>query len=172
VVSRIAAILLAAAIAAAGCREEPAPPAPSAPEEDATAGEEVGILRAFPPSTSGGHAAPAREILRDAPSWAAAWKRANAHMAPIPAAPEVDFSKEMVALAALGEKPSAGFGVEIVGARLAEGKLRILYAEHEAPPGGMAATVITHPWHAVVIARTDDPVEWVRYAAPTPAPPK
>jgi len=165
----MAAAILAAALAASGCREDAAPPVA---EAETTAGDEVGILRAFPPSASGGIEAAAQEVLRDAPSWAAAWKRANAHMAPVPSAPEVDFAKEMVALAALGQKPSAGFGVEIVGVRRAEGKVRILYAVSEPPPGGMSATVLTNPWHAVVLARTDDPVEWVRYEPPASPPPK
>lgn len=160
---RFAAAVLAAALAAAGCGDDAAPVNPG---DAATTGDEVGVLRGFPPSTSGGYATPAQEVLRDAPAWAAAWKRANAHMAPVPAAPEVDFGKEMVALAALGERRSAGYGVEIVGARRSEGKLRVLYAVHEPPAGTVSAAVMTNPWHAVVLPRTDDPVEWVRYAPP------
>jgi hypothetical protein len=168
VVNRAAAAFLAAALAVAGCAEEAGTEGTGT---GVTAGDEVAILRAFPPSTSGGYDAEAREVHRDAPSWAEAWKRANAHMAPVPAAPAVDFSKEMVALAALGRKPSAGYGVEIVGVRKAGGKVRILFALHEPPPGAMAATVLTNPWHAVVLPRGDEPVEWVRYEAPSAPPP-
>jgi hypothetical protein len=161
------AVALAASLSASGCGEEPGPE----PASGAPAGEEVGVLRAFPPSPSGGYATASQEVLRDPAAWAAAWKRANAHQAPVPAAPAVDFGKEMVALAALGERPSAGFGIEIVGARREGGSLRILYSVTEPAPGGMSATVMTQPWHAVVLPRSDGPVEWVKYAAPTTAPP-
>jgi hypothetical protein len=86
----------------------------------------------------------------------------------------VDFSKEMVAFAALGTKPSGGWSVEIVGARAEGGKLVVLYAERGPAKGAPAATVMTSPWHAAVLAKSDLPIEWTRYAPPAvpPAPGK
>ena len=164
----LAALLL---IAAAGCREEKA--APTAATDDAAAvGDEVSILRKFPPSASGGYAAPAQEVHRDAASFASAWKKANAHLAPIPAVPPVDFAKEMVALVALGQKPNGGWSVEIVGLRRTESALRILYSVRAPAPGAMSAAVITHPWHAVVLTRDEGPIEWSEYSPPGAATPK
>jgi hypothetical protein len=161
----IRAAALAAALALAGCGEKaPAPPAGTpAGEEDAAA-----ILRKFPAATSGGFAEPARTVIRDAAAWEAAWKKGNAHRSPVPKAPPVDFAKEMVAVAALGTKPTGGWSVEIVGARVESGGLKILWAER-GPGDGPAAAVITEPWHAVVLHRSDLPVEWVAYVAPTAA---
>jgi len=163
--------LLAAALlaAAAGCGDGPATAPP--PEDVAAVGDEVAILRKFPASSSGGYAAAANEVHRDAASFAAAWKKASAHLAPPPAAPPVDFATEMVALAALGRKPNAGWGVEIVGLRRTDAGLRILYAVREPAAGEMSATVLTNPWHAVVVPREDGPVEWALYTPPG-APPK
>ena len=163
----LVAILL---LAAAGCRDDAAAPAPAPGADPAAVGDEISILRKFPPSASGGYAAPAQEIHRDSASFATAWKRANAHMAPVPAAPAVDFSKEMVALVALGQKPNSGFTVEIVGIRRTESALRILFAAREPAPGTMSAAVMTNPWHAVVLPRDDGPIEWTPYAAPGATP--
>ena len=165
-----AALGLLLLFAAAGCREEAA--APTTGPDPAEVGDELAILRKFPPSASGGYAAPAQEIHRDAASFASAWKKANAHIAPIPATPAVDFSKEMVALVALGQKPNSGFSVEIVGIRRTESSLRILFAAREPAAGTMSAAVMTNPWHAVVLPRDDGPIEWTAYAPPGAAPAK
>ena len=159
-----AAVALAAAWAASGCGEEEGVLTAVPVEEE---GEAVEILRSLPASTSGGIRTPLRTVVRDPVLWAELWAKANAHVAPIPKAPAVDFAKEMAALAALGEKPSAGWSIQIVGVRAADGKLRLLVAERSPPKGSAAAAVITDPWHAVVLPRSDLPVEWVPYEAPS-----
>lgn len=155
----IRAAVLAAALVLSGCGEKaPAPAAGTeAGEEDAAA-----ILREFPAETSGGFTEPTRAVLRDAAAWEAAWRKGNAHRSPVPKAPAIDFAKEMVAVAALGTKPTGGWSVEIVGARVEGGGLKVLWAER-GPGDGPAAAAITHPWHAVVLHRSDLPVEWVAY---------
>jgi len=161
--SLLLALLLAAASPGCSKAEEPAAGDGAAGE---IPGDEVHLVRTFPPSTSGGLPAPARTVVRDAAAWAALWAKANANMAPVPKEPAVDFAKEMVAVAALGERRSAGYSVEIVGARRDAGTIRILVAEREPPAGAVVAQVITAPWHAVVLPRSDDPVLWEKYEAP------
>lgn len=155
--------ILAALLPSAGCGDEVEAPAGDRVEDR---GEVIGILRAFPASTSGGLRAEARTVVRDGKAWEELWQRANAHLAPVPKAPAVDFGKEMVAVAALGERKRAGASVEIVGVRLVEGTLRILYAAREPAAGEMAAEVLTQPWHAVVLPASGAPVEWVAWTAP------
>jgi hypothetical protein len=161
----LGAALLAALLPA--CRDEAAedgedPPAAEAGKD----GAEVAPVRKFPAAPSGGLREPARMVITDPVVWEATWAKANSHLAPVPKAPRVDFAKEMVALAALGEKPTAGWSVEIVGARREGGRLRILYAERGPPKDAVAAAVITRPWHAVVLPRETLPAEWVPYQAP------
>ena len=166
-VKRFAAALLAAALGLGACGDS---------EEAAGAGAGAGVpgegenvlVRAFPPGVSGGYATAAREVIRGAPQWAEAWKRANSHMAPVPRAPAVDFTKEMVALAALGEKPSGGHGIEIVAAWRTGGKLRILVATRAPAEGQASIAMMTRPWHAVVLPKSDEPVEWADHAPPAP----
>ena len=164
--------LACALAAAAGCsKEEPAPP-PARGEVVVTdikpEGEEVPFLRAFPGTPNGGIREETRAVIRDAKAWEEIWARASLHLGPAPKPPAVDFAKEMPAIAALGEKPTGGWSVEIVGARKVGGRLWILYAIHAPGPDEVAAQVVTRPWHAVVLPASDLPVEWVRYEAPKP----
>lgn len=128
--------------------------------------EEVPFLRKFPASTSGGPAEAMRTVVRDPVIWADLWAKANAHIAPVPMAPTVDFAKEMVAFAGLGDRKTAGYSVEIVGKREEGGKLVLLVAERDPPKDAPVAAVGTAPWHAVVLAKSDLPVEWRKYEPP------
>lgn len=169
----IGTALACALAAAAGCsKEEPAAP----PARDGVVvtdirpeGEEVPFLRAFPGTPNGGIREETRAVIRDAKAWEETWARASLHLGPPPKPPAVDFAKEMPVIAALGEKPTGGWSVEIVGARKVGGRLRILYAVREPGPGEVAAQVVTRPWHAVVLPASDLPVEWARYEPKRPA---
>ena len=161
---------LAAALLLGGCGNKDEA-GESGGESEAEAGDDVPFLRTFPASTSGGPEAARRTVIRDATGWADLWAKSNAHIAPVPKAPAVDFGKEVVAFAALGQKPTAGFSIEIVGARKDDGKLILLVTERAPAPGAPAAAVVTSPWHAVVLDRTDLPMEWRAYEAPKPGSP-
>jgi hypothetical protein len=174
-VTKTARAVLAAALAmaAAGVGCDKAEQAPSGPAVTSdTDVDEGGILRRWPASPSGGFHDPVRMLVKDGQTWKATWGQANANLAPIPGLPPVDFGREMVAVVSLGEKATGGWSVEVVGVKTVEGKVRILYAEQGPPPAAAAAQVVTHPWHAAVVARTDLPVEWVRYVPATPEPRK
>ena len=160
-----ATAFLAAAMLLAGCEAKPGDGGGGGAVGEVSV-DEGAILRRFPASTTGGPEQPARSILRDASAWSDAWAKANAHVTPTPKAPTVDFEKGMVALAAMGRKSTAGYSVEIVGAREEGGKLLVLFVEREPAKEAVLATVVTAPWHAVVVTRSDLPVEWRKYEAP------
>jgi hypothetical protein len=160
------AMAMAAALAlgagAAGCRKEEAPPATRVEER----GEGVKPVRRSPPQVSGGIAKEGFAVYRDAASFAEAWKVANAHIAPLPAPPTVDFGKEMACLAALGEKPTGGWSVEVVGARKDGGKLLVLYAVRGPKPGEFVGQAKTNPWDLVYLPVDAGAPEWVKYEPP------
>lgn len=155
-------LAVAAAVIPSGCSDdEEAPPAARVEDE----GEPLEFLRTFPASTSGGLRAETKAVVKDAKGWEALWAKANEHLAPVPKAPAIDFAKGMAAVFACGERKTGGWSVEIVGARKAGGKTRILYAVRAPAEGAAASQAVTMPWHAVVLPRSDDPVEWVEYRA-------
>ncbi len=67
--------------------------------------------------------------------------------------PAVDFTKDVVAAVFLGSRPSAGYGVEIVRARQSGAMLVVSYKETRPAPDGVAAQVLTSPYHIVAIPK-------------------
>jgi hypothetical protein len=167
-VTRTAAAL-AAALLLAGCKKDEAPPAAVRVEER---GEAASLVRRSPPQLNGGLRAPEFLICRDAESFAKTWARANAHHATVPAPPKVDFAKEMAAFAALGEKPTGGWRIEIVGVRRDGGKLVVLYAIRSPAEGEFVPQSLTQPWDLVYLPADAAAPEWAKYEAPKPPPTK
>ena len=56
-----------------------------------------------------------RQVIQDAATWAAVWPQIFADM-PAPDLPAVDFSKETVLLAAMGDTANSGYSIQIDGA--------------------------------------------------------
>ena len=84
-----------------------------------------------------------------ADEWAKLWTRhAGARTRP-----SVDFNKEVVAAVFLGTRPSAGYAVEIVGARQEGVALVVSYKETRPAPDSVAAQVLTSPYHIVAIPK-------------------
>jgi len=52
-----------------------------------------------------------RLVIRDQAAWVAAWSSLWPAFAPIPAPPNVDFSREMIVLVAMGERPTGGYTI-------------------------------------------------------------
>jgi len=77
------------------------------------------------------------------------------------ARPAVDFNREMVLAVILGTRPTAGFSVEIVGAREESGALVVSYRESRPPTGLVTAQVLTSPYHVVAVPKHGD-VKWER----------
>ena len=77
----------------------------------------------------------------------------------VPSLPEIDFSKEMIIVAAMGERPSSGYGIIIDGACEVDGHVDVFVSssENEGSCGGML-TVLTAPADAVRIPQTDLPI--------------
>jgi hypothetical protein len=70
-------------------------------------------LRAEPYSFAyySGMADSARLVIRDADQWQQAWSGVGRITSPSQPLPQVDFSQEMVIVAALGERATGGFGI-------------------------------------------------------------
>lgn len=101
---------------------------------------------------------PRRTVVRSQEEWRALWA---AHAGPNGDPPAVDFSSDMAAAVFAGERPSAGFGIAIVGVRRDDqpaASLTLLVEERRPPAGMMAAQLIVTPFHIVTMPRHDGPV--------------
>ena len=174
------ATLLAAVALAAACRsaEEEAPPppepAPEAPptidERIAEAGDGEGLeaveYEVVDRGTQLGLEGPMARVFRSQAGWREAWSSAPAtrvgqQQQGAPQVDQVDWSEHMLAVVALGQRPTAGYGVEVQGVERAGGFLRVRVAETEPPPDAMQAQVVTHPYVVLRLARFEGPVIFV-----------
>ena len=93
----------------------------------------------------------AREaVARSTEEWEALWRT---HL-PARQPAVVDFSKEMVIAVFLGSRPTAGYGVAIVGAAAEGNVLRVRYRVTSPPVDAITAQVITHPYQIVAIPKS------------------
>lgn len=176
-------ILAAIAIAAllAGCASPPAPGSMSATGTStpggttpptSTAGTttaapapqgNVAILRELPCDTAGSRdPVTGGHLLTDNATYQQEWKKACSSSGALPPrqVPPVDFSTESVVLYAWGEKPTAGYAVEIVDVDVAGNQLEVKVRRSD-PGDCPALTVITYPAAAVVIEKVAQmQVQW------------
>jgi PrcB C-terminal len=102
----------------------------------------------------------ARLVIRGAAEWADAWRELWAGASPAPPLPAVDFSREMVFVAAMGEQPSGGHSIAVASAAVEGGRLRVKVVETSPGPDCMVTMALTQPAAAVRLPRFDGPVEF------------
>ena len=97
-------------------------------------------------------------VVRTAAGWTGLWRQ----HAPDRQRPNVDFARDMVAGVFLGSRPSAGFAIDVVGARDEDGNLVVRYRETRPPAGAVTAQVITSAYCIVALPRRDGEVRFER----------
>jgi hypothetical protein len=105
--------------------------------------------------------------VRTPAEWQALWKDHSLNEK----LPVVDFTSKMVVGVFLGTKPSTGYEVEIVGARVDGEALVVEYVQRQPKRGTMAAQILTEPFHLVTLPRHTGQVRFVQVPDPAPPPP-
>lgn len=104
---------------------------------------------------------PERLVVRDQSAWIAAWGSLWPRGAPIPAPPAIDFTKDMVVLAALGARSTGGYSILVDSAR-ATAKGVVVFIGTSAPGKHCVTTqAFTQPVDIARLPRSDDPVAFV-----------
>ncbi len=143
--ARLALASVIAVVLLAGCGSKSAP-VNSAP-----------MLLAQWSGQHGGGEGPSTRLLRQSGDWSAFWQQV-ARDRPR----ELETAHEMAVVIEIGGRRTGGFRAEITGVRAEEGKLVIDYREHVPAPGMMVMQVLTAPWVAAVLTRSDLPVVFRR----------
>ena len=121
-------------------------------------------FNSFPSKTS------FRLVIRNRDEYSELWKRRIAPVPPgdwVPPMPEVDFAKDMIVVAAMGERPSSGYGIIIDGACEVEGHVEVFVTSNEGGSScGAQLAVVTAPADAVRIPQTDLPVVFREFQVP------
>ena len=102
-----------------------------------------------------------RLVVRDRDTWVQVWSRLNTHPKSLPL-PEIDFTREMLVVAAMGSRPNSGYRIVIDKAYLYESYPRlevvIRSIDNTKCPGLGHFDVMTSPVDIVRLPRTDRPV--------------
>jgi PrcB C-terminal len=97
-----------------------------------------------------GVSAAATRAARDLGTWQALWGQ-HAGTGPGVSVPALDFSRELAVGVFLGRKTSGGYGVEVTDLRRVGDDLHLTVVETAPAPGTPTTTVITSPYHFVVV---------------------
>ena len=101
---------------------------------------------------------PFRLVIRSRDEFSEFWKGLTAKGQWAPPLPEIDFAKEMIVVAAMGERPTSGYSIIIDGVCEVDGHVEVFVSSFENACGGFVLTVMTAPADAVRIPQTDLPI--------------
>jgi hypothetical protein len=101
-----------------------------------------------------------RMVIRDRDAWRDIWKEIHSPKGygsgtELPPLPEIDFSREMVVVAALGARPSSGYSIIVDRAYERDDRLEIAVRTTSPGKGCMALAVVTAPVDVVRLPKTD-----------------
>jgi|SRR4030095_12539413 hypothetical protein len=102
-----------------------------------------------------------REVIRNREEFIDFWRRLHGRVPPggyVMPLPEIDFSKEMIVVAAMGQRPSSGYAILIDGACDVDGQIEVFVSSVEDVSGIGVFPAITAPADAVRLPRSDLPV--------------
>lgn len=128
-------------------------------------GTEVPLTR-FSASARGfvqysGIRAPRQGVVRDSTGWRQLWDEIHANATPAPELPPVDFSRDMVIVAALGGQPTGGYDVLLKSAVLDDTALTIAVATRHPGAGCILTQAETSPVDLATAPRHEGAVRFV-----------
>ena len=92
-----------------------------------------------------GYDQPQTVVVRDRDTWQRIWNEIYRRMTPVPPLVEVDFSNEMVVMAAQGSQPSSGFEILFTSASETDGAVTVEVEARAPGPRCVTLAVMTSP---------------------------
>lgn len=137
------------------------PELPPLPESGTSKGIEIGALPTQPASaielrrlgrwTYSGIRESRRAVIRESTAWHRAWADIGAAGVP----PPVDFSREIVVLAAMGQQRHGGVEIRVAGAAYSGDRLSIDVVEVTPAPTCITTAALTQPVDVVALPRRE-----------------
>jgi hypothetical protein len=152
--------MLMLATLAAGCAELPL--VGTGPELDELAGEPVQIiqLQEYFPRYNSGISEQARLVVTSRAEWELAWRRVWHGHSPVPAAPAVDFDREVVLVAAMGGRSSGGYQIQVTQAAAQADRVVVRVVETSPGKGCFTTAAFSEPVDVVKLPRTALPIDF------------
>jgi hypothetical protein len=122
-------------------------------------------LRAEPYSftSASGFDQPARLVISDPTTWATAWQQTFKGSLPVPPVPDVDFSREVIVLAALGSHSTGGYGILVEGASATDTGTSIEIRSISPGSNCVTTQAFTQPVDIARVPRRDGPVAFIEH---------
>jgi len=112
-------------------------------------------------SQSSGHQFQASYLIGNQEQWNILWSKIRAGTIPREPPPEVDFNRYILLAHFMGARPSSGYEVEFVELFERGNKLYVRVLEIHPGPNCLTLTVITRPFHAIKVPRTEKQIEFM-----------
>jgi hypothetical protein len=100
-------------------------------------------------------------VVRDSASWRQTWTRVNQPFIPQPPLPPIDFTREMVIVAAMGTQPTSASGIRIDAALSDGSRLRVEIQRRESANTCRTQSVKSQPVDIVRLPASNLPVQFV-----------
>jgi hypothetical protein len=124
--------------------------------------QQVALVRfdAYFPAYNSGFGEPVRRVVDDAAEWEDAWRELWRSHNPVPPAPAVDFSREVVLLAAMGTRSSGGYSIHVEDAAAKGDHVTVRVIETSPGRACGVTAALTEPVDIVKLSRTPLPIRW------------
>ena len=102
-----------------------------------------------------------RQVIKNRDEFSEFWKGLTSRVPPdqwVPPLPDIDFSKEMIVVAGMGQRPTSGYLTVIDGACEVDGQGEVFISSVEDPGCIGVFDALTYPADAVRLPRSDLPV--------------
>jgi hypothetical protein len=99
-------------------------------------------------------------VIQDETAWKTFWTMIQSKQTPAPPAPAVDFSRDMIVVAAAGMKPSTGYAMQVISASEAKGEIVVTVEATSPGAGCLNAMMMTSPVDIARIPKRDGKVRF------------
>ena len=97
-------------------------------------------------------------MIRDRDAWLELWKQLSSRQFRPPPLPEIDFSREMLIVVAMGERNTGGFSIIVDGVYERDKKLEVVVKSTSPGKNCMLSQAFTQPVDIIRVQKSDYPV--------------
>ncbi len=105
---------------------------------------------------------PSYRLVRDEAELRSLWNQLNGAQLRVPPLPNVDFRRETILVAMMGQRTTGGYSVDVRGVTLEGGDLFVDVVLVEPAPDALTTQALTSPWTMVRVLRGGIAAAWFR----------
>jgi len=107
-----------------------------------------------------GYVEPSKSVISTEDQWKEIWDKMFRYLLPEPELPKIDFEKEMILAAFMGERRTGGYEIRIKRVRKTDKEIIAYIEERKPDPESFRTMALTQPYHVVVIKKYSLPVRF------------